>query len=414
MKISIIRHLLLLTGLAFMITSCEVDPIGPIGGEDPTVSVTGVPQGGIEAGSTFSITVSAEPSSADAPLDVLEITEDGTAIPFSRLTVNGLAASSNPILLFDPDKNGLTWTIDIVAHGDASTKEYSVIVEDESNNTDAFSFDVMTNVNAPSLNVQSSGEFNVSPSALIALPVTFAKGTYDVASIGVYENDALIEDLNRISYNDLTNYFDENPYLVPEADKEGAEVTLYVRVQDEISTNAYRLVVTDEDGNSTSFDFMVTTETPVVEITGILFNSAGPTGTGGLDLDDAVGVGSEDPSAEIKDEGIDLDLPAESNWIQRISAVNGSIIKYVIPGEGGVSETFTYEDVTSKEAVGALFENGVDFTDTNGEGELVSGVVQEGDMFTIQNGDNYYLIIIRDVNVVTTDNSDSYEIDIKY
>ena len=34
-----------------------------------------------------------------------------------------------------------------------------------------------------------------------------------------------------------------------------------------------------------------------------------------------------DMEAEIKDEGIDIDLPVDQNWIRKISGVNGSIIR---------------------------------------------------------------------------------------
>lgn len=409
----LLKYVFLLAGFSLLMTSCELDPIDPIGEDDPTISVTGIPQSSIEVGSEFTVTVTTTPASTTQLLKSFTVREDNSIIPFSRMSVNGTAANSNPILLFNNDKSGFSWSVTIQASNESGSKEYTFEIEDDNGNKDNFSFDVNTNLVEPGLNVEVSNNIAVSLSALIALPLEITKGSYDLASIAVYENNSLIADLNRVAYDQIGAYFDTNPFVLPEQDQEGVATTLYLRVQDEPSTHDYSIVVSDVEGNTTSFDLQITAYTPVIELTGVLFNAGGPVNTGGLDLDEGISLGSIDDRVEIKDEGIDLDLPAASNWKRSISGANGSVVKQVLAGQNGLSEEFTYEDVLEKEILPAIFDVGVDFTLTNSEGELISPSVNTGDMFIVNNGDKYYLIIVRQVNVVTDSNADNYVMDIK-
>ena len=83
------------------------------------------------------------------------------------------------------------------------------------------------------------------------------------------------------------------------------------------------------------------------------------------------------------------------------------------PGENGLSETFGYEGVIAKETIATVFDSGEAFTATNAAGELISAVVNEGDMFVVQNGENYYLLLVTKVLVRDSDNEDSYTFNIK-
>jgi hypothetical protein len=412
MKQNLLKFTFLLFGAAIFLTSCDPDLIDPIDEGDPTISVTGTPQGTIDAGSTFTITVNATPASTN-PLKTIDITEDNQIIDFSRLTIEGNGATANPILLFGSDKDGLSWQIDIVAHGDASTREYSVNVADDNNNQSSFSFDVTTGVMGPTLIVNSSMDIEVAPSSLIGIMTEFVKGTFDLATFAVYQNDELVSDLDRLYYGELSVNFEANPLPIPTLDNQGAEPTIYLRIRGLATNDTYRFVLADTDGNSSSFEFNVLTTTPVKEITGVLLNAAGPVGTGGLDLDTGDGTGSADAAAEIRDEGIDLDQPLASNWRKSISGVNGSVMKQLKPGENGLSEDFSYDDVTSVETITASFENGEAFTLMNDDGDLISASVNVGDTFVVQNGTKYYLIIIREISETADNNADFYTIDIK-
>ena len=67
-------------------------------------------------------------------------------------------------------------------------------------------------------------------------------------------------------------------------------------------------------------------------------------------------------SAEIKDQSINDAKPFATSWKQQISEVNGSIVKYVVRGQNGISDTFSFDSVKSKEEITDLFNNGVAFT----------------------------------------------------
>lgn len=413
MKNNIFKLSLFLLGITLFMTSCDPEGITPdptVG--DPAITGTNTPTAALEAGSEFTFNITATPST-DNPLKTIDFTEGNELIALERIKIDGNAAPANPILLFGDDKNGVNWEVTIAAHSDPGVKQYSANVIDDANNDASFQFDVETNVVLPTITADAPAEINVGPDALLEFDVEFAKGTNDIKSFAIYQNGALIEEYSRMAYNDLANVFDANPYLVPESDKAGASVSIYLRSQATPSTDDYKFVVADTDDNVAEFEFKITTATPVAEVTGVLFNSAGPAGTGGLDLDEGVGTGSSDALAEIKDEGIDTDMPFATNWIKRISGVNGSELRELVAGQNGLAEDFSYDNVASKETVAAVFDSGAEFTATNSNGNLISNVVTVGSTFSVKNGDNYYLIIIREVNETDGDNGDNYKIDIK-
>ena len=104
----------------------------------------------------------------------------------------------------------------------------------------------------------------------------------------------------------------------------------------------YGFEVEDEVGETASTSINVTLTDPGtpldMNISGVLFNQAGPAGTGGLDLDVADGgTGSADASAEIRDLGIDCDIdPANAeNWVMKIGTANDADMVAVDPAALG-------------------------------------------------------------------------------
>ena len=301
MKNLILKGLILSGVIIFAGTACDPDPVVE---NPPTLDL--IDEAGfvstsatLEAGATFDVKVSA--AADESPLNVFRVYEDGSLIDASRILIEGVPAAANPVLLFDTEKNTITWEVTITAHDDASLRVY---------------------------------EFEVTA----------------------------------------------------ENDKSASE----------------------------SVDITTTLGTAVTTLTGVLLNQGGPAGTGGLDLDDGIGTGSSDPLAEIKDEGIDIGLPDASNWRQQLSGANGSTIKKLTPGENGLSESFTFADVSYKEDIAEMFtNNGVDFTQINSDSELISDVVAEGNLFVVENGSNYYMLSVVTITNTTDDNNDSYTFDIK-
>ncbi len=189
-------------------------------------------------------------------------------------------------------------------------------------------------------------------------------------------------------------------------------------------TVSYTFVVEDQAGKKASATLDITiTGTPLQKsISGVLFNQAGPAGTGGLDLDDGVGTGSADPSAEIRDLGINCTInPANAeNWRRQVGSVNGTNMVKVVPS--AQAEGFTFDKVETREVILAAYETGTTLADgvstspTCAETPVtdVSAPVVVGDLFAIKKADIYYIIRIDEVNAVSGSNGDNYKISIKY
>jgi len=409
---------LLIFGALF--TACGDDLTGLLDQDENDAPSAGlITEGGfvvgsadLEEGETFKVKLSA--SSGTANLKSVSIREDGSLIDFSRITIDGNSVIANPILLFTPDTEGFIWEIGVVAHDDESERSYTYEVADDLGLASEVLVSITTMAQvpiAPSLEYLGVTSFSAAPGSIISIPLNVMAGNRPLSHVAVSEGPDFIEDLSRLSFGD--DAFTSNPHPLDDADKDGFEKNVYITVSDELGAHNYRVFVVDGNSDGAFVDITITTGTTVDLIEGILFNAAGVTGTGGLDLDDGTGLGSRDIEVEIKDEGIDLELPIAQNWKQQISGVNGSEIRYVIPGQKDVPEGFTFAGVTIKEEVRLAYENGVQFDLKNGDDELTSYQISTGDMFSVRNGDNYYLLNVSAVNVVSNGNADHYVMDIK-
>ena len=408
--------------IAVMFASCGED-LGGFLEEDNNVAPSAglLAEGGFVLGSetveteeAFKVKLST--SSGTANLKSVAIKEDGVIVDFSRLTINGVGASANPILLFTPDTEGFIWEIEVVAHSDVSTKSYLFEVTDELDLTNDVFVDITTTVGVPvppSLEYLGNTSFSATPGSIISIPLNVVAGNKPLSHIAVSEGADFIEDLSRLYFGDMDTNFSANPHPLIEADQNGFEKNVYLRVSDNPGSQSYRVFVVDGNSDGAFVDIVVNTGTPTTLFEGILFNAGGVAGTGGLDLDDGISLGSRDAASEIKDEGIDLDLPATQNWKKQLSGVNGSEVRYALAGEGGAPEGFTFDGVTIKEEIIAAYDNGVAFDLRNDDNEMVSYELSIGDVFSVKNGENYYLVMVREINVVSSGNADHYVMDIK-
>lgn len=364
----------------------------------------------VNAGTEFSVNLKS--SGVDSPLKVLTIQEAGTTIPLERIKINGVAASSNPILLFGNDKTNLNYTITVAAHTDLSTKTYTFIVEDDAGLRANKSISITTVGVAPTLVLVSADSLNIAPDALFSNAFKVTKGTSPLKTIEVQENGVKISDLNRISYDQFLNKFTANPQPIADGDKNVFEKRITINSPLTSGRYVYNFIFTDETGLSQSKSIVVIVGTNIELMEGILLNAAGPSGTGGLDLDTGAGTGSLNAAAEIRDQGIDNAKPFATNWKQQISGANGSVVKYIVRGQNGISDNFSFDSVKSKEEIKGLFDNGVAFTQTS-DGTLISNQIAAGNLLVVNNGTKYYLLEIKSVNVTAADNGDNYVIDIK-
>lgn len=263
--------------------------------------------------------------------------------------------------------------------------------------------------NPPSVTVSLTSAATIAPGEAIVYSVTADKGTDPLASMTITE-DGTDVDASRITIENIA--VANNPQLITDADKQGLVYNITITGSDTPGDYTYETTVTDDGGLTDSDVFTVTVEDPTtplsMDISGVLFNQAGPTGTGGLDLDIMNGgTGSADPSAEIRDWGIDTALPVDQNWRRQIGAALNHTMLFV--GEDNTGE-INFDAVTTVEAVADNYSKGTALVDNK------SNVVIVGDVFAVQNADTgrLYLIRIDEVNTTPADNNDNYVISIKY
>ena len=407
-------------------TSCEDDPIGGGstggGNTDTDPSVLLLTEAGfvdfeatIMPGETFSVKMQADMGSS--PLNAIRITEDGSTVDLSRITVDGVAASANPILLFNADKNDFTKEIDVVSQSGEGTSNYTFSVEDEAMNTAASSVSIKTErvLTPPTIIIEGSGMPMVSPGTNLKLPITVSDVTTPLLTIGVLQDGVYIENEARLSLGDSngTLTFMTNPQALQESDVNGFMKDLFIVVHADADIKTYTIEITDEAGGVYTRELTIETGSSLTVLDGVLFNAAGPAGTGGLDLDEGIDTGSDDMRAEIKDEGIDGG-PVESNWIRRISGANGAEVRHLFPNQNGLPEDFTFESVSTTQELASIWDNGLGFVDTNADGDEISLRVEQGDMFMVLREGKYYMIRVATINETINNNDDNYMIDIRH
>jgi hypothetical protein len=262
----------------------------------------------------------------------------------------------------------------------------------------------------PASVVEEAGTF-------VLVTVTGSKGTEDLESITVYEGST------KLSIDDFTvdgTLAAANPFTV---DATTVDHEIGIKVNAPAGTATYTITLTDKGGLTHEHDVVVNVEAKLTQsLTGVLFNSAGQAGTGGLDLDSGDGTGSSNIEAEIRDMGIDSFSTNEATeWRQRIGGINGAEVRFV--GTQGLDSDF--DAIASKEAVVGAFDGGLDFVaaSTINDGGIdvwgnfkVSKKLEVGDIFAVQKGGTYYLVLVEEVVVEpgTNNNLDHYTMAIKY
>lgn len=421
----------------FAVSSCVEDPIGGGTGGGGGTTEEGpelifVDQAGsltadskVDAGTTFTVTLQAARGTAD--LNSLTIEQDGARIEdfATRVTINNEAATSSARLLTGTEATGFTWDITIQAQADMRKSIYNFIVADDNGNTASRDIEIDTEGGGsgtvePSLVINGNMEVPTTTNSLVGFPIEALAGSNAMLFISVLDSNNDPIDAARCYFGstDAADQFATNPLELAADDQQELNTTIYIRSQSDQSVQTYTIVIIDAADNLAFRDVVLNTVpagNPLTSLTGVLFNRAGPSGTGGLDLDSGASTGSSDTAAELVDNGIDISQTMSNNWIQRISGANGTTLKQLVPNSNGLSESFTFASVELDTQVRDIWVNGIDFTGTNPDtGEAWSDVVNVGDIFIAEREGVYYIMTVTEINIDPTNNDDFYRMDIKF
>lgn len=376
---------------------------------DPTLTLTTPATVTTDISTEFVVGVTAKKGTS--PLKALYVYQGTEKLENARFSIDGTQATANPTLLFDADKTSFSKEIKIIAGGTAGEQAYRVVVADEANKSAEVKVVVTATGNPPTLNYSGSASFTVDAGVKRAINLSGEAGTADLYSMGIKENGAFLP-IDRVFIG--TDAVPSNPFGFPDAWKRSFEFKPAIVTPTQAGTYEYEVILTDASGLSTSktFKMVVETGTPVDELENyvVVYNANG-TKKGGLDLDadtaEAANVGRNDTKAELRDLGIDSDLPASENWIRKIEGVNGAEIRFLAPGQNGLSESFTFAGLKYKQDIVDAW--GLAQPLTNNQ----SDVIQTGHMFAVKKGDKYYAVNVIEVNPTPDNNLDFYRFDLK-
>lgn len=226
------------------------------------------------------------------------------------------------------------------------------------------------------------------------------RGDNDLKSLSIREDGDLVA-TTRMEFNSGFTTV-QNPYLVTGADVDGFEIIIDLDAHND-GVRTYSFIVEDDAGETDqiSVDVSIGTVSQPVDstYTMILLNNADGQSPGALDLDVPEAVSSSSSDAEIRDQGIDLNMALAENWIQRIEPVNGATLAMV--NDANVD----FDAIATKEEVKALYDNEDEVAETP--------QLAIGDIFVVRSGTDYFLLVVREIILTPDDNSDYYEFDIK-
>lgn len=392
----------------FLLSSCTEDGlIDPGTSQSPTIEL--VTASGFISSSAF-ITVGetmqfrVRAAAGDEDLNLLTIQEDNKNVALDRITfATGSPFGSNPAQILDAnDRQGFTYDFAITAPQTPGNYEYTFEIRDEGNRTGTATVTISADVTAPAVTlVDTPSDLEAGTGALVRVKVDATKGTFDLATIAVYENDVLM-DPSEVYFDDgMLQAFASNPVAAPGVDN--FQTTLAITMSDSGETAVYAIEVADAQGFTGQATINVTLNPGLdTTYTGVLVYNKDGQEFGGLNLYTGASVPFNSPEAQLRDLGIDINLPLADNWLQQIIPVNDAVLK--VPG-ANQPEGFSFENITTRDALVAAFDAGTEIAQ--------SEKVQVGDIFLVRKDDDYFILQVTEVTVTASDNNDYYEFSIK-
>ncbi len=240
---------------------------------------------------------------------------------------------------------------------------------------------------------------DVDDVTFVRVNVSAEKGTGKLTQISVNEDGSPMTAFDRLGFGSISPSPDSHVYTVATTEEDSLTMDIFIKPPATVGDYTYDITVADANSKSASVSVTlhvleISQGTPLdTLLTGVLFNREGPEGTGGINLKTGVGTGSTTAGSHLRDEG------GVDPWLQKISGINGSEIRMAAAG-------LDFDAIDSKEGLLGIWLIGTPVDVTN---KLVGGEV-----FVVKNGGDYFLVKIDEVVVVTSDNSDHYNMSIKY
>ena len=229
---------------------------------------------------------------------------------------------------------------------------------------------------------------------IFKVKVTAAAGTNNLKLMQINENDV------KMALDRIISGLNSNPALTLNADAQGFTKEIEIQAQAD-GLSKYTFYVEDEGGYTNGASFVVTDVYSGLDTvaSGLkVYNFSGPL-DGSIDLQVPKVVPSSDPKGDIQDEGINLNLPAATNWLQQIRPKNGA--KLYKPAEG-----LAYDAIDSKEKLKAAVEAGTEV--------IRSQALKIGDIYLAKTASlqgttmDYFLLRVDNIVIEADNNNDYY------
>jgi hypothetical protein len=397
--------------LSLFMTSCtEDDPFGGDSSLSPSIRL--VDGAGFisasataETGATLQFRVTA--SAGDDPLELLTIKENGQNIALARISYqSGSSFGANPALIVSAtEKQGFTQDISIAGPTGPGNYSYTFEIKDEAQVVANTSITVTVELAPPTLSITApNSPTEAGSGSELTVSIDATKGTAGLSFISIYENDVLM-DASRVAYNvnGTTTTFTANPELTPVTESFQTDLNIRVAEVADSLTYAYRIELRDSEGLTATATLEVFVVNSIdTAYTGVLVYNKDGQRLGGLNLYTGEAVVFNSSNAQIRDVGIDINVPMATNWIQKIRAVNNAVLR--VPGANQV-EGFSFANTNTRASLIVAFDNGTTIGD--------SDKVAIGDIFLLQKNDDYFILEVTNIVVTVADNNDYYEFSIK-
>ena len=381
------------------LTACGDEPIVQM---DPSLTTTTAANDTLKAVANQFASINISGIKGSAELNGIEVFENDVKVSFDRIRFKGTAVAANPILLLTNDRQGFTAEVRLrTLYADIVTKITITLIDNDGNRV-SVSRMIKATKQGPVIGYSAANPVNaVAPGTDYGFRFSVTTGSAPLSTISVKENGVIITDVSRLKFDGIP--FFSNPEFLPTNKIDGfVSNVVSVVLPATIGKWQYTFTFTDTLGGFTEYDVVAYVGTKLDFVaTGVLLNAAGPQGTGGLDLDMGISTGSDDAEAEIKDEGIDAALPLANNWKQKISAAGSAELRRVI-------QVIDISDIYVKEQILNYWNLGSPVSGPTPNKVLVN------DIFVVKKEDRYYFLQIDKVTVTPTDNTDKFEVSIKW